>query len=440
MGKLGILGALLGAVVWLNDPVSAQAEGPALRTRPANRALKWSPTRPTRNPAPAQDSVDELEASEAEADLPQDDADLPSVDEVVSRTSPPSKRVAGTAARARRWQDERTLEPVPDLSEGPDREVIDLGVVDEGFRFDERNYIPQEAAMPQEAAGPTMHGPDCSCPRCGWGLFGPWGQCYDWCWSQDLTGFAGPHGFKSPVDQGRNGNFGLHYGLNWGAPLWYALDLGFQAGANFAHSNFSGDQTVEVTDDTRSQYFVTAGLFRRTPWNRPFQYGVVVDYLRDNYVVDLDFVQLRAEFAFVTCRHNEIGFWGAFTSKEEAAETDRETENWEPMDQYNFFLRHRFSPTAEARLWGGFTGDSRGIFGGDFSVAMSERFGLNGSFNYINPQESAGLAGLSEESWSVNLNLVWYPGRTGMSALQSPWRPLFDVADNTSLILQRRAD
>lgn len=36
---------------------------------------------------------------------------------------------------------------------------------------------------------------------------------------RDLTVFGGVHGFKGPLDQGRNGNFGFHEGVNLGGPL-----------------------------------------------------------------------------------------------------------------------------------------------------------------------------------------------------------------------------
>ena len=86
----------------------------------------------------------------------------------------------------------------------------------------------------------------------------------DCVWARDLSVFAGIQGFKGPVDQGRNGNFGIHEGLNFGAPLFGIFDFGYQVGLEMAESNFSGDQVLgNLRQSDRNQLFFTGGLFHR---------------------------------------------------------------------------------------------------------------------------------------------------------------------------------
>ena len=53
------------------------------------------------------------------------------------------------------------------------------------------------------------------------------------------------------------------------------------------------------------------------------------------------------------------------------------------------------------------------------------------------PEEGNNLMGQTREAWNLNVNFIWYPGRTGRQAPFSRYRPLFDVADNTSFMLNR---
>ena len=39
-----------------------------------------------------------------------------------------------------------------------------------------------------------------------------------------------------------------------------------------------------------------------------------------------------------------------------------------------------------------------------------------------------------QSAWNVSLNVVYYPARRSRRSLASPYRPLFDVADNGSMI------
>src|SRR5262249_18385535 len=105
--------------------------------------------------------------------------------------------------------------------------------------------------------------------------------CYTCCnnpW-QNLSVFGGFQAFNGPVDQGRNGNFGIHEGINWGSSLWPARGTGYQTGGQIAQSTFSGNDVFSRSAASRVQYFLTAGVFRRASAATPWQWGVGYDYL-----------------------------------------------------------------------------------------------------------------------------------------------------------------
>ncbi len=303
----------------------------------------------------------------------------------------------------------------------------------------------------EQGGGGPMMGPSCgaggccgnSCgcgccclPLCGLFQCGWWDE-----WFNDFSVETGVQGFKSPVDQGVNGDFGFHEGLNWGSPLWDAAGIGAQVGFEADHSDLS---RTNATDLHRNQYFVTAGLFHRPQCGNGFQYGLVYDYLNDDFVDDFTVSQLRGEFSFVSNCH-EIGFW--FTSRTSSktltstttvpgAAALRTSITYTPEDMYAFYYGHHFCNGAEGRLWGGFTGDSGGMIGADFKVPMSDCLALESGFNYLIPK-SGTTGSLPPESWNLAMNLVWYPGSHTHQSYSSPYRPLFDVANNGWLNVNR---
>jgi len=280
---------------------------------------------------------------------------------------------------------------------------------------------------------------DCGHGGCPGGDCGACTQCA--CWPHSILPcntdlFAGVHGFKGPRDNGTNGNFGFQEGVNLGgampliAPHW---GLGYQVGYQAMQSNLSGRATGsgDLTE-ARHQSFLTAGLYRRV--QRGVQFGVVWDWQHDDYFDQLDLNQIRGEIALVNGRGREIGFWFAAGTGRD----DQDQSIWIPTDQFAFFYRWHFCDQGEARLWGGFTGNSDGLFGGDARWVLGRSVSLVGSFNYLIPEESAGIAGATNESWNLGVNLVWTLGGRARASLVSPYRPLMGVADNGTFMVERR--
>lgn len=298
---------------------------------------------------------------------------------------------------------------------------------------------------------------DSSCSSCGDGMCGT--GCGDNCGScnwdtscclpfalpavDNFTIFGGPEAFKGPADFGRNGNFGLSIGANIAGPLRRCQNIGYQLGFRYVGSNFNGNQTGPLyDDDTRSQTFVTAGIFRRASSCCPWQWGVAYDYLRDEYHYEASLSQVRIELSRMGCFGNELGVLVMQNAKEElglvstAAGTSPTLIDLEAQTQYLFFIRRRFDNCGEGRLWGGVSGHGDGIVGGDLRMALTGSFAVTADFNYLFSKEDNIIA-QQEDSYGIGINLVWHPRCSAREAGSNPFRQLFNVASNTTFMLRR---
>jgi len=288
-------------------------------------------------------------------------------------------------------------------------------------------------------------------PSCGLGTtscgscVGSPGKDY-WCFPvclprfKDLSVWAGVHGFRGPrdfaPDAGQNprsdSNFGFQEGINISgrAPLVGLLfpQLSYQLGYQSVQSRLSG--TATSTDD-RLQQFVTAGLFRRVKTG--LQFGVVWDMLQDDLDENVDFHQIRTEISLKSPRGREFGFWSATSVNDNVILGVK----YEAVDMYALFYRWNFGKNYECRLWGGATGNSEGIFGGEFQAPLSDRWSLVSGFNYLIPDQGPGPLGVQQEAWNVGINLVWHMGRTARRGSRSPFRPLFAVANNGWFVVDK---
>ncbi|MCA9176562.1 MAG: hypothetical protein KDB14_18870 [Planctomycetales bacterium] len=247
--------------------------------------------------------------------------------------------------------------------------------------------------------------------------------------------FWGTQGFTGPVNQGGTGSFGFHEGVNFSSriPNLFCGECGFQVGVRGVHSNFSGSN---LTDDSRNQVFVTAGAFRRVDWG--LQTGLVVDYLRENWYLDADLLQLRGEASWGLHCEGELGFLFRVGLNDQtvAINPNLQQATITPTDVYALFYRHRFLPCGqgEGRIYAGFSGQSDGLLGADFRMPLTHSLGLEGGFTYLTPDEPTNQGGTQNESWNIFLGLVWQPG-CPQSDARNYYRPLFRVADNGSFLV-----
>lgn len=291
--------------------------------------------------------------------------------------------------------------------------------------------VPMEVTAEEFGDACCEDGSCGQCPSClvPCGFFFPRGN---------LELFAGVQGFTGPANSSAaSGSFGFNEGLNWGMPIPLFGCMGGQIGFRATQSNLSGSA---ISDDTRRQAFVTAGLFRRVDVG--LQGGVVVDWLSDGWYRDADLVNLRGELSWVINSTHEVGFWGAFGTKDSKdLAANEQLVAFETTDLFAFFYRYSFGGCrdGDARLFAGWSGESDGLIGADLRLPLSDTWALETNFAYLIPNEGSGVgfdADHFQESWNVGINLVWYPGRLWGKG-DRYYRPLFRVADNGSFMMDR---
>ena len=325
------------------------------------------------------------------------------------------------------------------------QEVIDAGDIQYESAAQEGTFADVGGAGCDSCGGGADCGDSCGAPcgeTCGetcdfgWEAFD--GRCGPWL--RGLSFFAGADGFKGPGDRGKNGNFGLNEGLNLARPLGDPWGCGYQIGANFVQSDFSGTQNITVADHelhaaARKQYFVTAGLFRRADSCGGFQGGVAYDYLYDMYYENSSLQQIRSETSYVCNSQYEIGYYGVY-----GVASDRVIDGrLDPTDMFVCFIRRNFENGGDGRLWGGATGSGDGLIGVDLWIPLGRGFALENRVNYLIPKSCTSPDAQTRESWGLVAQLVWYPGQNAKCQQQNPYRPIFNVADNSLFMVDRLA-
>lgn len=254
------------------------------------------------------------------------------------------------------------------------------------------------------------------------------------------TSFSGPANFLTTGGNAVGqveGNFGFQEAMNFGScmPGLLCGQIGGQVGLRATQSQLYGNV---AGNDARNQLFVTAGLFRRVDYG--VQGGLVVDYLHDDWLAVTDVSQLRGELGFALSPVHDAGF--RFSS---SLNTDQATTrlagsavttslNLTALDTYRFFYRCGLGDEgrATAELNAGFTDDRDALLGMSLSAPLHGSVGMLATTTYLLPH-SGSLAPYAQESWNLGLALVWTPRRP-FGCGRDYYRPLFDVADNGSLL------
>ena len=283
---------------------------------------------------------------------------------------------------------------------------------------------------------------DCSacggdgCGLCGGGCLE--GICHGLLQRSEFS--FGVQGFKGPLDDGENANFGFQQGVNFGFALLPSYGIGGQIGATFTQSDLHGYEVDGIeSKDARTQQFLTIGVFERATDCCALQWGIVFDWMKDEFVTDVELTQLRGEIGYLFNECSEVGFWFTASDDDDLSYYSGNQGSraiWaEPTDMYAFYYRHTACEGNELRVWGGFTDNSDGLLGGDFQVPLSDRLALRGAANYLIPSEEKGYDGSREESWGMGVSVVWYPGRRARCASTDLFAPLLRPADNTTFMV-----
>jgi len=258
-----------------------------------------------------------------------------------------------------------------------------------------------------------------------------------------VNAFTGPpnHATDATGRRGGSGSFGFYEGFNEGRSLnrFLGLDLSGQFGLRATQSSLSG---AEFTEDARKQIFLTGGLFRRVDFG--LQYGVVVDYLYDDWWYRSDLVQVRGELSWNDNCGHEFGYQvmgGTSDSTSSSRLIDANnvvtvgTVTFEATTQHRLFLRGATARGASYHAFAGGSDQGDGILGGTLTSAFRNRFAVQGGVTYLIPTESNRAGGYENEAWSLSMGIVFRPG--GKQGAGRYCRPMFDVADNGTFMVDR---
>lgn len=265
--------------------------------------------------------------------------------------------------------------------------------------------------------------------------------------------FAGSQGFKGPLnfattdlqnpdDTRGSGSFGFFQGFNVGRshPRFLGGGLSTQFGLRATQSNLSG---TDFSEETRHQVFVTGGIFR--PVDYGFQFGAVLDYLNEDWYYQADLLQIRGEFSWVANNRITYGFQYMAGLEDDSSGTNvvdasgsivESTIEFEATDQYRFFFRRRLQSAGSFTGFAGWTDNDDGILGALVDVSLGRRLMLNTGMTYLIPQEGSSTVGNQEESWNLSFGLTFRPAGFGSGYRYN--RPLFNVADNGTFLIDRR--
>ncbi len=304
----------------------------------------------------------------------------------------------------------------------------------------------------------------CGVASCAGACGAACGDCYNFClpifrvnWCDfeffgGVQGFTGPANYANTAAAGANNpanarvgssSFGFYEGFNSGHSLKRLLswDMASQFGVRFTQSSLSG---AEFTQESRNQVFVTGGLFRRVDFG--LQYGVVYDYLSDDWYYRLNLSQIRGEVSWNDGCSHEFGYQfmaglGGSTSgttvTNAAGAVFNGTMSMEPTDQHRFFIRKTMPGGGQYQAFLGGTNHSDWLLGFSVNSAAYHGWGVYTGATYLIPNEAAGVAGGNEnESWNLAMGVVLRPGASQGRSRYT--RPLLDVADNGTFMIDRR--
>lgn len=268
----------------------------------------------------------------------------------------------------------------------------------------------------------------CDCDGCPGGCFNGSRRAL-----RNVSVFGGVEGLlTNSLGSGPQGGIGFREGFNWGGPLGGTIagddwrEIGFQVGMAADEIHIEGNNATAAPGEL-NQIFVTGGFFHRAVCGG-LQWGVVFDFAHDSYSITEDLSQLRFEISFANPCCGEFGFWGT-TSLNAASGILRTT------DLYTLFYRKYFGNGGNGRVFGGLTEDGGGIVGADVELPLGRSWAWQSGLSVLIPSNEAGNGGVNlQQSWSVGMQLVWYPGRSAECQLNSPFRPLQSVADNMYFI------
>jgi hypothetical protein len=304
---------------------------------------------------------------------------------------------------------------------------------------------PLVAAMDQPLAGPATAASPAS---------GDFRRCLDdvggWC--DNTIVFLGGEAYKSLGDSaqppgiatGFMDSAGFVGGFNTGFALLRDSPIRGQIGGSYGVYDLKGRDTISPSS-AEQQTFLTAGIYKRSDVFDcdPICWGLVYDQfwahqwgLRGG---ELYVGQVRAIVGYAINDCQEVGFWGAFHTNQDATATVAGPPV-RGMNQYNIYWRSNWVFGGQTMVFVG--GDDPAdvgnwVFGVLGQAPLSDRVALYGNFSYAFPRASTGPIGSNDLEWNFGAGLIYSWGGKAASPNISGQRglPLLPVANNGSFFM-----
>jgi hypothetical protein len=252
----------------------------------------------------------------------------------------------------------------------------------------------------------------------------------------NLSGYLGLDGAKSPEDLGINANFGFRGALNWGLPLLEQWGLGVQLGSSVNYEE-TAVRVLRGITGTRDhlQNFTTVGLFQRTDFG--LRWGAVYDFLSERYYQGIDLAQWRGQVGYAVGANDEVGLWGTLRARVENGSAGTQSFILRPIDQFNLYWRHIWGSATVTSMWVGLA-DEHGrfvfvspgeppihhpfVFGAEVQVPLNNYLALYGQANFITPNDTGTV--------TATFGFAFYPGGKAGLAARSRFAPFLPLANN----------
>ncbi|MCL2304279.1 MAG: hypothetical protein FWC43_02935 [Planctomycetaceae bacterium] len=276
----------------------------------------------------------------------------------------------------------------------------------------------------------------------------PYGWLFD-----NMEVFAGTSGFGLRCDDIEETSFGLHEGINWSGSFsprfGLAAQLGFRAVQRTIDST-NPQLTPTEWNGNHSQVFITTGLFKRAQ-SHPLQYGVVYDWMSDDKYRDkqageknldkFNLGQVRTELSYRFCSGFTWGFRGAFgvTQADMFADADYRAR---ATTQLHGFFEKPFWCGSLAGFSAGGTPKGNAVLSAYYDQPLRDKFSLKAGFTYMLPkngkEENRAFVDDERSAWEAMISLTFHPHGGAFSKNCNPFRAMFDVAGNGSMIVSHR--
>ena len=111
---------------------------------------------------------------------------------------------------------------------------------------------------------------------------------------------------------------------------------------------------------------------------------------------------------------------------------------YQPADLYTLYYGRRLCNGGEFKVYAGLANGLGGIVGFERSTSPSAIRSRSRRFLLHHRRQGSRRRSIPGESANLAFSLVWHPGCHARDTFDSAYRPLFNVADNSSFIVNRR--